>query len=107
MKIELEIDDSLVNWDEEFYVHNWTSLIAIRRRDGKWYVKTSSCGKCGECCRHIGPGNPMYNGTSICPHLKDNLCDLDFHRPFSCILDFHDDPNYKPKSCTEEFKLVE
>ena len=107
MKISLEIpDDVITDPDSEFYIHNWTTLLALRRRDGKWYVKTSPCGMCGECCRHIGSGNPMYDGSSICRHLKDNKCELDFHRPFSCIMDFHDDPKTKPKSCTEEFKEV-
>jgi hypothetical protein len=123
MKIEIEVPD----WadKQELYLHTYEfELVAIRRnydysfdkwddsKNAKWYVKTSRCNKCGECCRHIAEGNPMYKDAIkggdkiICPHLKDNLCSLGMHRPFSCVMDFHDDPKLKPKECTEEFKEV-
>jgi len=120
-KIELELPDWADN--QELYIHTYDlELVAIRRNfeagfkewkgsnGAKWYVKTIRCNRCGECCRHIAEGNPMYkdaikkDGMVICPHLKDNLCDMGIHRPFSCVMDFHDDPKLKPKECVETFE---
>ena len=111
MKIELEIPDwveeKLDFPEDEIYIHSYTELIAIRRHK-KWYVKTSSsrCDMCGNCCKNLGNNFPYRGEDGTCIYLKDNKCSMGIHKPFSCIMDFHDDPRIKPKNCTEEFKEV-
>ena len=104
MLINLEIPD----WagENEIYIHSWTELVALMRRDGKWYVKTSRCNHCGECCKNLSEGFPYRDKDGNCIYLKDNKCSIDLHRPFSCMMDFHDEPKLKPKNCVEEFKQV-
>lgn len=117
MTINLEIDDKIVENAKEFYVNvmrydESTGLVALRREDGKWWVKTVNCSACGECCRYISDGNPNFttatkDGTkTICQYLNGNLCSAGIHRPFSCIMDWHDDPETRPKNCTEVFKEI-
>jgi hypothetical protein len=110
MKIVLDLPDWA--FEKEMVILSWTELVAHKRPGENWFVKTGRCNKCGECCKNIGPGNPMYNGTSICPKLgvgfvaEKNICTLDVDRPFSCLMNWHDDPELKPKGCTEDFKEI-
>ena len=104
MKIELEIPDWA--FEKEIYIHSWTELVALRREDGKWYVKTNRCNMCGDCCKNLGEGFPYRGEDKTCIYLKDNKCSMGLHKPFSCIMDFHDTPSLKPKNCTEDFKEV-
>lgn len=114
MKIELEIPDEIINQNieasglrNELYIHSGLNLIAIRRDDGKWYVKTSHCNRCGECCKNVSVGFPFRDENGNCKYLSPNgQCILGIHRPFSCIMDFHDNPKSKPARCVEEFKLA-
>lgn len=51
---------------------------------------TFHCTKCGECCkniRHIPQLVDFDDGTGVCIHLKNNLCDIYESRPEICNVD--------------------
>lgn len=48
------------------------------------------CIKCGECCkniRHIPQLTDFDDGTGVCIHLKNKLCDIYESRPEICNVD--------------------
>jgi len=104
VKVNLELPD----WvdENELYIHSWTELVALKRPNGKWYVKTGRCNMCGDCCRDVSINFPYRGENGTCIYLKDNKCIMDLHKPFSCIMDFHDEPKLRPINCTETFKEV-
>ena len=110
MKINIEVPDWSVEEGEDMYIHAGTELVAKRYFKTKtWYVKTSRCNFCGDCCRNLGQGfknQGMVDENGTCIHLKDCKCLLGMWKPYACIMDFHDDPTLKPSKCTEEFKEV-
>lgn len=104
MKINVEIPDNIIDGRDDILIHNGRKLIAIGNVEGNWTVKTRDCSQCGACCRNLSPNFPYRDENGDCIYLKDNKCSVDFHRPFSCLSNYHNDPSVKPKTCTEEFK---
>ena len=115
MNINLELPDFVDKEAKEIYINilkydEIPELVALRRETGKWYVKTARCNMCGACCKgmKLSTGFPFKSLTADqnCSYLNGNLCTFGIHRPFSCVMDFHDDPKLKPPECSEEFKEV-
>ena len=64
------------------------------------------CTKCGECCRHISviaELSDFDDGTGVCVHLKNNLCEIYDTRPDICRVDVMYERMFKDYYTKEEF----
>lgn len=89
--------------DQHIRVIAGQELIAYKEAGGnRWFVKTSSCSMCGDCCRNLA-GNKVVpvDETGACVYLKNNICSLYYTRPFICLW-----PNTQFE-CDEKFEEVE
>lgn len=103
------IHDLLPDWATErsLYVFAGIELVAVKRKDDVWRIKTVKCNWCGKCCMNLkNHGFPTIDGT--CIHLKKQLnnkqdqylCALGLQRPFGCCIG----TGSKVPDCTEEYK---
>jgi hypothetical protein len=97
MKIEIE----LPAWCDEnsyLYLMKGIELVAYKRPNEPWKIKTGRCNKCGRCC----PPNPR---KPRCEHLKkvgwQSICSLGSERPWSCSVHM---PGVTIEGCTEKFE---
>lgn len=116
MKINLELPDNLIK-DEPIYIVRMgmdAELLAIKKPNEDWLIKTSSCNKCGKCCYNLSERHPFerLSKDGKCIYLikqkqEDGtfkeICDLGIHIPLACLLGFHE-PEDRPEFCTEKFK---
>ena len=97
MHIELDLPD----WVEErnIFILAGFELVAIKKWQQEWQVKTSRCNMCGKCC---------YFKGEPCEHLEDYgdgkwICGLRMARPVSCVVSPGAD---RYEGCTELFEAV-
>ena len=81
----------LPEWTQGRKIRIFAGIEAVAKYEGgSWYIKGTRCNKCGECCKNVPDKWPRGKNleTGDCLHLKyeatEYLCDLGFHRPFSC-----------------------
>ena len=99
MKVVIDIPDRFEGLNLRLIAGQ--ELVAYKLSGREWYVKSSSCDRCGDCCKDIA-GSSLPNVDGVCDYLsEDNTCSLGIRRPFSCLF-----PNERFK-CAEEFKLAE
>lgn len=68
-----------------------------------------NCDACGECCRHIDriPQLRAFDdGTGVCVHLKENLCDIYENRPEVCCVDVMYNKYYSTQYTKDEFYKI-
>jgi len=91
MEVKLELPDDLEIKGTLWLFHG-DVVIAAKRPERDWVIKTGYCSMCGCCCSasHI-KGLPTKDGW--CAYLVDHpteknkrICDLGHNRPFACAI---------------------
>ena len=95
MRIEIEVPDWVLEEERRIDIFAGIEPVAYKYPwDDFWYVKTSRCSQCGECCRKVG-----------CNNLDDeNRCALGVDRPWHCCVSYPRGESVP--TCTVKYKKV-